>query len=76
LLVELILILPWFTTNQLNAAFTPPATFHDGDGVSLPLLEYRQLIPDGVMFQAGYDSRKDLLIRGNTDCGTAGYRLI
>ena len=60
------------STNQLNAAFTPPATFHDGDGVGLfiaPLLEYRPADSRwGVMLQAGYDSRKGSFDQVLTDC--------
>ncbi|TRX42788.1 OmpA family protein [Flavobacterium restrictum] len=50
------------STNQLNASFTPPVTFHDGKGVGLflaPLMEFHR--PDsrwGFMLQAGYDNRK------------------
>lgn len=50
------------STNQLNANFTPPVTFHDGNGTGLyiaPLIEFHK--PDalwGFMFQAGYDNRK------------------
>ncbi len=60
------------STNQLNAAFTPPATFHDGDGVGLfiaPLLEYRPATSRwGVMLQAGYDSRKGSFDQVKTAC--------
>ncbi|QIH37481.1 OmpA family protein [Flavobacterium sp. Sr18] len=60
------------STNQLNATFTPPATFHDGDGVGLfiaPLLEYRPADSRwGVMLQAGYDSRKGSFDQVLTDC--------
>ena len=60
------------STNQLNAAFTPPATFHDGDGVGLfiaPLLEYRPATSRwGVMLQAGYDSRKGSFDQVLTAC--------
>lgn len=50
------------STNMLNTAFTPPATFHDGEGVGLfiaPNIEYHK--PDsnwGFIFQAGFDSRR------------------
>jgi hypothetical protein len=40
------------STQQLNASFTSPKTFHDGFGAGLfiaPLLEYRLLIQDGVL---------------------------
>lgn len=60
------------STNQLNASFTPPATFHDGDGVGLfiaPLLEYRPADSRwGIMLQAGYDSRKGSFDQVLTDC--------
>jgi outer membrane protein OmpA-like peptidoglycan-associated protein len=60
------------STNQLNANFTPPATFHDGDGVGLfiaPLLEYRPADSRwGIMLQAGYDSRKGSFDQVLTDC--------
>lgn len=60
------------STNQLNASFTPPATFHDGDGVGLfvaPLLEYRPANSKwGVMLQAGYDSRKGTFDQVKTAC--------
>ncbi|SFF39398.1 OmpA family protein [Flavobacterium xueshanense] len=60
------------STNQLNAAFTPPATFHDGDGAGLfiaPLLEYRPATSRwGVMLQAGYDSRKGTFDQVLTAC--------
>ncbi|WP_426063118.1 OmpA family protein [Flavobacterium sp. DSP2-3-1] len=60
------------STNQLNAAFTPPATFHDGDGIGLfvaPLLEYRPATSRwGVMLQAGYDSRKGSFDQVLTAC--------
>ena len=60
------------STNQLNAAFTPPATFHDGDGVGLfiaPLIEYRPADSRwGVMLQAGYDSRRGSFDQVLTAC--------
>jgi outer membrane protein OmpA-like peptidoglycan-associated protein/opacity protein-like surface antigen len=50
------------STQQMNASFTSPKTFHDGFGAGLfiaPLLEYRPADSRwGVMLQAGYDSRK------------------
>jgi outer membrane protein OmpA-like peptidoglycan-associated protein/opacity protein-like surface antigen len=50
------------STQQMNASFTSPKTFHDGFGAGLfiaPLLEYRHADSRwGVMLQAGYDSRK------------------
>ena len=60
------------STNKLNAAFTPPATFHNGDGVGLfiaPLLEYRPASSRwGLMLQAGYDSRKGTFDQVLTAC--------
>jgi outer membrane protein OmpA-like peptidoglycan-associated protein len=60
------------STHQLNAGFTPPATFHDGDGVGLfiaPLLEYRPADSRwGVMLQAGYDNRKGSFDQVVTPC--------
>jgi hypothetical protein len=60
------------STNQLNADFTPPATFRDGDGVGLfiaPLLEYRPADSRwGVMLQAGYDSRRGAFDQVLTAC--------
>ena len=60
------------STNQLNASFTPPATFHNGDGVGLfvaPLLEYRPANSKwGVMLQVGYDSRKGTFDQVKTAC--------
>jgi outer membrane protein OmpA-like peptidoglycan-associated protein len=60
------------STYQLNAAFTPPATFHNGFGVGLylaPLLEFHR--PDsrlGFMLQAGYDSRRGKFEQVVTAC--------
>ena len=60
------------STHQLNAAFTPPTTFHDGQGVGLyiaPLVEFHR--PDsrlGIMLQAGYDSRKGKFKEVKTPC--------
>jgi outer membrane protein OmpA-like peptidoglycan-associated protein len=60
------------STHQLNAGFTPPATFHDGDGVGLfiaPLVEYRPADSKwGVMLQAGYDNRKGSFDQVVTPC--------
>ena len=60
------------STNQLNANFTPPATFHEGDGIGLfiaPLVEYRPADSRwGIMFQAGYDSRKGSFDPVTTAC--------
>ncbi|MFT5243820.1 MAG: outer membrane protein OmpA-like peptidoglycan-associated protein [Psychroserpens sp.] len=49
------------STQEMNASFTSPKTFHDGFGAGLfiaPLLEYRPADSRwGVMLQAGYDNR-------------------
>jgi hypothetical protein len=60
------------STHQLNADFTPPATFHEGQGIGLyvaPLIEFHR--PDtrwGFMFQAGLDSRKGSFKQVETPC--------
>lgn len=60
------------STEQLNAEFRSPVTFHDGSGIGLyiaPLVEFHK--PDtrlGVMFQAGYDSRKGAFDQIETPC--------
>ena len=60
------------STHQLNTSLTPPATFHDGQGVGLflaPLVEFHR--PDtrlGIMLQAGYDSRKGSFKEVKTPC--------
>lgn len=60
------------STRQLTAAFTPPVTFHEGDGVGLFLagnIEFHK--PNtrlGFILQAGYDSRKGDFDRQITDC--------
>jgi outer membrane protein OmpA-like peptidoglycan-associated protein len=60
------------STHQLSTAFTPPATFHEGQGIGLyvaPLIEFHR--PDsrwGFMFQAGYDSRKGSFKEVKTPC--------
>ncbi|MDR3653198.1 MAG: OmpA family protein [Paludibacter sp.] len=50
------------STQQLNAQLTVPTTFHNGTGVGLylaPLIEYRPSNSRwGIMFEAGYDSRR------------------
>lgn len=60
------------STQKLNAGFTPPVAFHDGDGVGLfaaPLIEYRPANSKwGIMFQAGYDSRKGKFDTMTTPC--------
>lgn len=60
------------STEQLNADFRSPVTFHDGTGIGLyvaPLIEYYK--PDtrlGLMLQAGYDSRKGKFAQMDTPC--------
>ena len=60
------------STQQLNAIFTPPTTFHEGDGVGLflaPSIEFHK--PDtrfGFILQAGLDSRKGDFDQQLTDC--------
>jgi outer membrane protein OmpA-like peptidoglycan-associated protein len=60
------------STHQLNAAFTPPATFHNGQGVGLfiaPLVEFHPADSRwGFMFQAGYDNRKAKFEQVTTPC--------
>ena len=60
------------STQQLNASFTSPKTFHDGFGAGLfiaPLLEYRPADSRwGVMLQAGYDNRRGKFDQVLTDC--------
>ncbi|KVV13620.1 OmpA family protein [Flavobacterium sp. TAB 87] len=60
------------STQKMNAAFTPPVAFHDGDGIGLfaaPLIEYRPANSKwGIMFQAGYDSRKGSFDQVLSDC--------
>jgi outer membrane protein OmpA-like peptidoglycan-associated protein len=60
------------STHQLNSDFTPPVTFHDGDGIGLfiaPLMEFHR--PDsrwGFMLQAGYDNRKATFDQVESPC--------
>jgi len=60
------------STQQLNAAFTPPTTFHKGNGIGLfvaPSIEFHK--PDtrfGFIIQAGLDSRKGDFDQQLTDC--------
>ncbi|MFZ2284384.1 MAG: OmpA family protein [Lutibacter sp.] len=60
------------STQKLNDAFTPPTTFHEGDGVGLflaPSIEFHK--PNtrfGFIVQAGYDSRKGDFDQQLTDC--------
>ena len=60
------------STQKLNANFTSPSTFHDGNGLGLyiaPVIEYHR--PNsllGVMLQAGYDNRKGTFNQIVTPC--------
>ncbi len=60
------------STHQLSTEFTPPATFHKGQGIGLyaaPLIEYHK--PDsywGFMLQGGLDSRKGKFEEVKTPC--------
>lgn len=60
------------STQELNAAYTVPTTFHDGNGIGLylaPLLEFHR--PDsrwGFMFQAGFDGRNGAFKQVTTPC--------
>lgn len=60
------------STHLLNSDFTPPAIFHDGDGVGLylaPLLEFHPASSIwGFMLQSGYDSRKGTFDQVETPC--------
>lgn len=60
------------STQQMNADFTSPTTFHDGFGTGLfiaPLLEYRPADSKwGVMLQTGYDNRKGKFDQVITAC--------
>jgi hypothetical protein len=50
------------STHNLTSSFTPPVTFHKGDGIGLYLATsieyYRPKSYLGFIFQAGFDSRK------------------
>ena len=60
------------STHQLTSDFTPPVTFHKGDGIGLfvaPLIEFYR--PDtrwGFMLQAGYDNRKATFDQVDSAC--------
>lgn len=60
------------STHQLNAEFTPLATFHDGKGIGLfvaPLIEFHR--PNtrlGFMLQLGLDNRKATFDQAKTAC--------
>ena len=65
------------STHQLNSDFTPPAIFHDGDGVGLylaPLLEFHPASSIwGFMLQSGYDSRKGTFDQVETPCNCPAF---
>lgn len=60
------------STRKLSSDFTPPVTFHEGDGINLfvaPLMEFHR--PDtrwGFMLQAGYDNRKAKFDQVDSPC--------
>ncbi|MDD5184732.1 MAG: OmpA family protein [Paludibacter sp.] len=60
------------STQQMNPELTVPSTFHDGTGLGLylaPLIEYRPANSRwGVMFQAGYDSRRGSFTSVKSPC--------
>lgn len=60
------------STHQLSSDFTPPVTFHEGDGIGLfvaPLIEYyRPETRWGFMLQAGYDNRKATFDQVDSAC--------
>jgi len=60
------------STHQLDAAFTPPVTFHKGMGYALyaaPLIEFHpQDSRWGFMFQAGLDSREGRFKQVKSPC--------
>lgn len=60
------------STHQLDAAFTPPVTFHKGMGYALyaaPLIEFHpQGSRWGFMFQAGLDSREGRFKQVKSPC--------
>jgi len=60
------------STQQLDAAFKPLVTFHDGFGVGLylsPTIEYyRPNSMWGMMFQFGYDSRQGTFTEAFSPC--------
>lgn len=60
------------STHQLSSDFTPPVTFHEGDGIGLfvaPLIEYyRPETRWGFMLQAGYDNRKGTFDQVDSAC--------
>jgi outer membrane protein OmpA-like peptidoglycan-associated protein len=63
------------STQQLNAAFTPPTTFHKGSGIGLflaPSIEFHK--PNtrfGFILQAGLDNRSGQFDQQLTDCNCA-----
>lgn len=63
------------STHNLTSVFTPPVTFHKGDGIGLfvaPSIEYYR--PNsylGFLFQAGFDSRKGTFNQVHSPCNCA-----
>lgn len=60
------------STHNLTSTFTPPVTFHKGNGIGLflaPSIEYyRPKSYLGFIFQVGFDSRKGQFNQVNTPC--------
>lgn len=60
------------STRQLSSEFTPPATFHKGNGVGMyagGLIQYRPANSVlGFMLQGGYDSRRGKFDQVTTPC--------
>jgi outer membrane protein OmpA-like peptidoglycan-associated protein len=59
------------TTQNLNAGFTSPVPFHNGNNVGLylaPLLEYQSPSGFGAMLQIGYDNRSSKFEQQITVC--------
>ena len=63
------------STHNLTSSFTPPVTFHKGDGIGLYLATsieyYRPKSYLGFIFQAGFDSRKGEFNQVNSPCNCA-----
>lgn len=59
------------STQQLDASFSSPVAFHDGNNVGLylaPLLEFQSPSGLGASLQVGYDSRKSTFDQQITAC--------
>nr|MBS0037151.1 OmpA family protein [Saprospiraceae bacterium] len=59
------------STQKLDASFTSPTAFHDGNTVGLyfaPLIEYHSPSGIGAMLQVGYDSRNSTFDQQRTVC--------